>query len=237
MKRQNPKSGFTLIELLVVVAIIAVLVALLLPAFQQSREMARRVVCASNLRMVGVGLSMYAGDYNGKYPKRWQRFYAGQGLWYLVSVVRHWETLADNRPEGTGFIARYLKDPATLYCPNVPYSTWPGGPCIDGPGWADTVSYSVWSWSDWSWENNEHHSMIARVAQNTDSDPSTFIISDRVNFYYAWFLTANHPIGASMTDYSCTGGNVLYNDYSLQWVPVEKWSGPIYTDYFYPARR
>ncbi len=64
MKRKN---AFTLIELLVVVAIIAVLVALLLPAISKTREIARRTICASNLRMIGVGYMSYAQVY-GKFP-------------------------------------------------------------------------------------------------------------------------------------------------------------------------
>jgi prepilin-type N-terminal cleavage/methylation domain-containing protein len=57
-------AGFTLIELLVVVAIIAVLVALLLPSLTQARESARRAVCTANLRQLGLGEEYYATDWN-----------------------------------------------------------------------------------------------------------------------------------------------------------------------------
>ena len=58
-------KGFTLIELLVVVSIIALLVAILVPALKQAREAAESVVCQSNLHQVAVATQMYTEDNDG----------------------------------------------------------------------------------------------------------------------------------------------------------------------------
>lgn len=68
MGSMSRRRGFTLLELLVVVAIIGTVMAILLPALNKVRSQAKRTMCASNLKQVGVGLRSYLSESKDRLP-------------------------------------------------------------------------------------------------------------------------------------------------------------------------
>lgn len=68
MRHRARRPGFTLVELLVVIAIISLLAAIILPVLSSARESARRIVCVSNLRQIGLALQMYEQDHTERLP-------------------------------------------------------------------------------------------------------------------------------------------------------------------------
>lgn len=102
--------AFTLVELLVVVGIIAVLVALLLPALGRAREQARKTACASNLRQLVLAAEMYYSENRQAYP--FSAWVGGRPEDWI-----HWQVERDLRDSA---LARYLNAPGPelFRCPS-----------------------------------------------------------------------------------------------------------------------
>lgn len=120
-------AGFTLIELLVVVAIIAVLVALLLPSLSQAREQAKSAVCASNLRGFGTATAMTQSEHNGYYPKARYLGTAAQAAYSTPGIdYTGYDLVWDEWMEVKG----YIKNTKSFACPSAPFHRPPEYPMV-----------------------------------------------------------------------------------------------------------
>ena len=114
MRASSRQHGFTLIELLVVISIIALLIAMLLPALKRARNAAQGVNCLSNLRQVNIAMHLYALDFHDYFPAAVPLPNFG-----VLTFYRNGYDVSDNKLFGPGYLVQgnYLQDPHSLYCP------------------------------------------------------------------------------------------------------------------------
>ena len=105
---RKESKGFTLIELLVVIAIIAILAAILFPAFARARENARRASCQSNLKQIGLGVAQYTQDYDEMMPYQ----VSSDVVYFMDPAAAGWA------PNFFYQIQPYIKNTQVYLCPS-----------------------------------------------------------------------------------------------------------------------
>src|SRR5829696_559435 len=99
------RAGFSLVELLTVIGIVALLLALLMPALSEARRNAQGVQCAANMRQLTTAMVSYATEFRGKFPANTAVY---KMYWYDADQVgRHVRaplTLSDGSLGGGVFV-------------------------------------------------------------------------------------------------------------------------------------
>jgi prepilin-type N-terminal cleavage/methylation domain-containing protein len=144
----KPSRAFTLIELLVVVAILALLIAILIPSLSKARESTRRTVCGTNLRAIASSATIYAAQFSDAVP---QHKVNGTGCYW------GWDVPADSvdalltASDSTKKASDYTRDSIRklFYCPsNVEqnldnkWQLYNGG----NTGGVRGLGYAWWGW-------------------------------------------------------------------------------------------
>ena len=131
----RPSRGFSLLELLVVMAVTVLLTGLLMPAMAQVRENARRVVCSSNLRQIGMGVITFTDENNDRLPdsfygapdrnkRNMMAAHRGGGPFGSDNrggaAISGSERMAYENWEGLGWLYRWyhVNSPEVFYCPS-----------------------------------------------------------------------------------------------------------------------
>jgi prepilin-type processing-associated H-X9-DG protein/prepilin-type N-terminal cleavage/methylation domain-containing protein len=127
---RRKRGAFTLVELLVVIGIIALLIALLMPALSAARGQANTIRCASNLHAIGRAMQQYANDYRGKIPRGyhyddWYR--SGHILWAeaMSRYVNRPVEVADLSAGRDVTLAAAFRTIEVYQCPDFPNDLQP----------------------------------------------------------------------------------------------------------------
>jgi len=244
--RKRKSFGFTLIELLVVVAIIALLVAILLPSLTRAREIAKRATCGSNLRQIGVSATTYATSNKDVYfacrKRQIQIAFSNDSAFDGIAALRTVGLVEREKSDVDGMM---LNQPIDLWnCPSRDYQAqWETSFPQIVVGYQYFGGIEQWRIpGDAIYESRSPIKMSSSRGGWMLAADTTMLIDNvwgggRPTAYGdmpSHKATAAEAGGIRPTyrDGAPAGGNQLYVDGSVQWMPLRNmvmfhsWSGP-----------
>ncbi|UCD53183.1 MAG: prepilin-type N-terminal cleavage/methylation domain-containing protein [Phycisphaerales bacterium] len=179
------KRAFTLIELLVVISVIALLLAILMPALMLAKEHAKRMVCCNNVRILGMANTLYAEDADGWYVPIMDRTLGENRYW---PANQHFRKLVGYKSKQSETDSDWHA-PKEFLCPSDVVSNQQR----PDAQWDSWISYGYnitdWYFSDWYGIGYAGHKNA------TVRTPSAELIFTESNDWWLWWWGANYVDG------------------------------------------
>jgi prepilin-type N-terminal cleavage/methylation domain-containing protein len=214
------RNGFTVVELLVVIGIVAVLVAILMPAVIRARAQAKRIQCASNMRQWGIALTAYAADSKGSFPYNLD----GAGMSWNGLTVQNFTNKYLTNVQDLATSQTTDGTPNVLFCPTAAYHIWYRA--YAGITGSQLVGYFYLPYralTGANYADGGDPNWVTKMKFSNNLAPNAPILTDMIqNIYGDWYDTqppGAPPLSSHLLQNSNvpSGGNFLFEDGHVDW--------------------